>query len=252
MAELKNAQWLKINDMVTDIYNINGLTEMRKAFLEKIRLLIPFQKAFFDLCSEKSGKRSFFDPVAADIPEESLKEYYATFEEVDYTAWVLTQNVALSYRDTDILPPALRENSVFFCKWLMPMGIFYEGGCNIAYNGIVYGSVTLMRAKSAGDFTDAELYMLNILNQHMCRRFSNEFPNGIDRQAVGTKYPGLVSRYGLTMREYEILCLIKGGLSNREISEKLFISENTTKKHIWHIFKKLNISSRAQVLKFFR
>lgn len=51
----------------------------------------------------------------------------------------------------------------------------------------------------------------------------------------------------LTIREKEILCEIGKGLSNRNISEKFFISEHTVKKHIKHIFDKLNMRDRTQV-----
>lgn len=51
----------------------------------------------------------------------------------------------------------------------------------------------------------------------------------------------------LTTREKEILCEIGKGLSNRKISEKFFISEHTVKKHINHIFDKLNMRDRTQV-----
>lgn len=51
----------------------------------------------------------------------------------------------------------------------------------------------------------------------------------------------------LTTREREILCEIGKGLSNRKISEKFFISEHTVKKHINHIFDKLNMRDRTQV-----
>jgi DNA-binding NarL/FixJ family response regulator len=50
----------------------------------------------------------------------------------------------------------------------------------------------------------------------------------------------------LTAREVEILCEIGKGMSNKKISEKFFISEHTVKKHINHIFDKLNIRDRTQ------
>lgn len=51
---------------------------------------------------------------------------------------------------------------------------------------------------------------------------------------------------GLTSREMEVLSMIAQGLSNKEISEKLFISEKTCKNHISSIFAKINVSDRTQ------
>ena len=53
----------------------------------------------------------------------------------------------------------------------------------------------------------------------------------------------------MTQREYEILQLLNIGMHNSEISEKLFISDNTTKKHVAHIFEKLNVSNRSQLVR---
>lgn len=53
---------------------------------------------------------------------------------------------------------------------------------------------------------------------------------------------------GLTPRELEILGLIAQGLSNREIAEKLFVSENTVKTHSSRVFEKLGVNRRVQAV----
>ena len=52
----------------------------------------------------------------------------------------------------------------------------------------------------------------------------------------------------LTSREMEILTLICMGLSNREIAGKLFITNSTVKTHLHHIFAKINVESRTQLI----
>jgi NarL family two-component system response regulator LiaR len=53
---------------------------------------------------------------------------------------------------------------------------------------------------------------------------------------------------GITAREFEILQLIAGGMSNREIAEKLFVSENTVKTHSSRLFDKLSAKRRTQAV----
>lgn len=53
---------------------------------------------------------------------------------------------------------------------------------------------------------------------------------------------------GVTPRELEILALIAKGMSNREIAEKLFVSENTVKTHSSRLFEKLNAKRRTQAV----
>jgi DNA-binding NarL/FixJ family response regulator len=52
----------------------------------------------------------------------------------------------------------------------------------------------------------------------------------------------------LTQREVEVLRLIASALSNREIAERLFISEATVKTHINNIFSKAGLRDRAQAV----
>jgi ATP/maltotriose-dependent transcriptional regulator MalT len=53
---------------------------------------------------------------------------------------------------------------------------------------------------------------------------------------------------GVTPRELEILQLIATGLSNREIADKLFVSENTVKTHSSRLFDKLSAKRRTQAV----
>ena len=53
---------------------------------------------------------------------------------------------------------------------------------------------------------------------------------------------------GITPRELEILELIAQGLSNREIADKLFVSENTVKTHSSRLFDKLSARRRTQAV----
>jgi DNA-binding NarL/FixJ family response regulator len=54
--------------------------------------------------------------------------------------------------------------------------------------------------------------------------------------------------YQLTDRENEILFALVQGLDNREIGEKLFISYETVRNHLKHIYEKLHVNSRSQAV----
>lgn len=56
----------------------------------------------------------------------------------------------------------------------------------------------------------------------------------------------------LTIRENEILDLVGKGFNNKEIGQKLFITENTVKKHVSSIFTKLGFKSRKEVISYLK
>jgi DNA-binding CsgD family transcriptional regulator len=57
-----------------------------------------------------------------------------------------------------------------------------------------------------------------------------------------------VQQLGITPRELEILEAMAAGLSNREIADQLFVSENTVKTHAARLFDKLSARRRTQAV----
>jgi DNA-binding CsgD family transcriptional regulator len=57
-----------------------------------------------------------------------------------------------------------------------------------------------------------------------------------------------LEQLGITPRELEILEAMAAGFSNREIAERLFVSENTVKTHAGRVFDKLSAQRRTQAV----
>src|SRR2546430_9074196 len=53
--------------------------------------------------------------------------------------------------------------------------------------------------------------------------------------------------HGLTARESQIVALIAAGASNKEIADRLAITERTVKAHLTNVFQKLGLSSRLHL-----
>ena len=63
-----------------------------------------------------------------------------------------------------------------------------------------------------------------------------------------TRDEARVAELGITLREMEILEELAAGHSNREIAERLFVSENTVKTHASRLFDKLQARRRTQAV----
>lgn len=77
---------------------------------------------------------------------------------------------------------------------------------------------------------------------------------------IVTKLPQLIGKtsevknldqYGITEKEFEIIIKIADGLSNKEISELLFLSEGTIRNNISTILQKLDLRDRTQIAVFY-
>jgi DNA-binding CsgD family transcriptional regulator len=82
---------------------------------------------------------------------------------------------------------------------------------------------------------------------------SDETPGQVSAPSVALGSPFLPDErrredLRITPRELEILNLIAQGMSNREIAERLFVSENTVKTHSSRVFDKLGAKRRTQAV----
>lgn len=68
------------------------------------------------------------------------------------------------------------------------------------------------------------------------------------RERLMSRCDTIAAEHGLTARETEIMTLIAQGKTRREIENELFLSENTVKTHARHLYAKLGVSSKADVI----
>jgi DNA-binding NarL/FixJ family response regulator len=68
-----------------------------------------------------------------------------------------------------------------------------------------------------------------------------------EHETVGRDHAnGRRGEYSLTQREHDILALLAEGRSNRDIAQRLYLSEKTVKAHLAAIFRKLGVTNRTQ------
>jgi DNA-binding CsgD family transcriptional regulator len=78
---------------------------------------------------------------------------------------------------------------------------------------------------------------------------ASDGPNGsseLIRGVVGAPSPARGDTFGLSKREHEVLALMSEGRTNREIGERLFISQKTVGVHVGNILAKLGVSGRVE------
>jgi len=108
------------------------------------------------------------------------------------------------------------------------------------------GDVEIQRALEAG----ARGYMLKSMPPKELLEVIRQVHAGKKRipPEIAAQIAEHISDEDLTAREVEVLREIAGGNRNRDIAEKLFITEETVKVHIKHIMEKLGASDRTQAV----
>ena len=87
-------------------------------------------------------------------------------------------------------------------------------------------------------------------SRHIVSSLFEEFQAASYRLQKPSRRLTVSSLNSLTFREYEISCLMKRGVSNREIAQELKMAERTVKAHMTAIFRKLGVSDRVRLALF--
>lgn len=72
---------------------------------------------------------------------------------------------------------------------------------------------------------------------------AEEHKNPIESHEI---FEHVMHECGLTNREAEVAWLLYRGYTNRQIGEELFIAETTVKKHVSHVYEKMQVSGRKE------
>lgn len=110
----------------------------------------------------------------------------------------------------------------------------------IAISTVIIDSILLELFKNNSTILYSSYAFISILASIIYLLFERDFKlESLDKKVILDK---------LSKREQEVAALLIKGLSSKDISIVLFISEHTTKDHIKNIYKKYNIHSRLELI----
>jgi len=91
----------------------------------------------------------------------------------------------------------------------------------------------------------------NLYVDELLKAFEEETPsedNILEKEDMALSNEKAESFNALTPREIEVINQVTAGLKNKEISENLFVSDETVKKHLSNIFRKLKVTNRIELV----
>ena len=240
MRTLETNDWILLNSIIYKIYTMENLNEMRKQFLEQMKMLIDFDSADFYLAA-KDGDKKLTAPVFYNCDEDMSE----TYDKIDYSRGILYSGKMLIYRETDII------SDEYYKKVYKPNNWHYSLQMVIARQKEFVGVVTFYRTIGKDNFEYDDIFILDLLKDHMAFRLYENKKNGslLEEKLTVTE---AVEMYGLTRREHTILKMLMNGMDHYQICDELTITDNTLKKHILNIYRKLGINNRVQMFKMIK
>ncbi|MEY8337422.1 helix-turn-helix transcriptional regulator [Lachnospiraceae bacterium 62-35] len=248
--QLWEHEWLTINEVLYKLYSNELEEEPRISLLKLCRMSISYDAAAFFI-SNPTDDALLSNGIGVEIPQQVIDSYLEEYIDYDYGKWMYMTSESNIFRTSDWFPDNVRESSIYYEKVLKANNLHHELRMSLYYNHVLLGSIAFMRSKSEPDFSDKDIFILNILKKHFAlytyRSILNCCPEDDNKKKEDiTK---IASEYELTGREEEVLRLLLAGESNVMVAQKLCISPNTQKKHTMNIYKKLNVNNRTELYK---
>ena len=200
---------------------------MRGAILSSIGNLIPISCGSILMVDHSSSRKLLCNPVC--FPERFLpvEQNYLKIEQFDYSRWLMLKKQAAVIKATSLMPDEDREKTALYQKCYAPYGLHYSVDLTIVNNGEHLGILTLYRSKAEGDFTDDDVFLLQMLSDHLNARFhaDRKVRNPFAEVKNMNDY---IASYALTGREAERTpgrtCLLSAHNKTREFSRVLYHS----------------------------
>lgn len=246
--------FLVINDLIYDMYGWRTLEDIRDDFFRRLRIIIPFHYASI-LLREDDGKERVTLGHPICFPQTFLQAeeaYLSASQDSDYLLWNLYAKESKLLRASDILDEEKRLNSPLYVNCYRDFEVYDDMQLTIVAQGRLLGLLTLYRTRADGVFSAENMFFLRALGMHLNTVMQNlTATRPFSPPAEDERLKALQAACQLTSRETEILAHLNRFETNTEIADALGIRESTLQKHLQNLFRKLDVTSRWEVLRLF-
>ena len=243
------------------IYRINlcdSFTDLSRILLSQIKTMIPYHKAMALKVTSRNNEFVYEEPYFTGPENDPFDE--SRFVEGSYRSiwWEYMEAPWSSvFRATDSREEEEWNNSALYKEIYKPQKLYYALQATFVHNDIKLGMIGLYRKKEDGDFTEKEMFFLELLKAHielkLYRLLTRYRGFKADPTAPGFSVPkALINDYSLTRREEEIINMMLNGAADNTITEELCITKSTFEKHIHNIYKKTGTKNRVGLFGIFR
>lgn len=246
---MKNNELLLLNDIIYKIHSIPDFNTMKLTLLNLLNILIPNSGSSILMADHKNDKHLLCNPVCYPPKFSIAEKNYLNMEDEDYSRWIMISGKCIIIRETDLMPDSERMKTSIYINCYKPFGVHYSIQMSIVFKDEFLGIITLYRKKEDGDFTDSEMFIMSLLQDHLNYRFYKNYDTS-KTPVHNYSISNLAAEYRLTNREVDVLKLFFEEMPADEIAEKLCISSHTLKKHIQNLYRKFNVSTKWDLLKF--
>ena len=224
----------KLQSLFADIAQTTSEKELRSRFIGSIGSYFQSQRWGIYLYNTQ-GQLSSVDTYGIRNVEAFVQRYQSVGKAVDPVLKYVSTYHAPAHEGFFYQPKEWKRSALYTrCCASMDHAHLMTGP--VVGNGRLTGAIYFARTTGTPAFQAQNIRELGAVCAHMSAQLATFRPTPVIEASIHSL---------LTNRERQVAMLVAEGLTNKEISQQLWVSENTVKQALKKIFRKLCVSNRA-------
>lgn len=248
-SKLFERDWQFILDALYRINSSTTVDALEKETLECLMILTPCSQATAFIAAETEGRNSYARPYVVGEKAHFIDEFCTgKYDNDAYFRGFGVFPATKVFRDTDLMPDEYREGTQLYQNIYAKQNLHYALRAYLVHNQKIVGNISLFNSKERGNFSDRSVSILTQMAPHIALKLGELLEREGNAIAhLDAESEAIRKRFGLTLREQEVVRSLFTGETDRAIAEKLCISVSTLKKHIYNAYKKIGVNNRIQL-----
>jgi DNA-binding CsgD family transcriptional regulator len=224
---------MKFAPLIAKIADVASQTQLRSYFIDRAGELVGATAWGIDLLDRRL---QIMESDLSGLPDHFRDRYREIGPNADWISQRMVQE-QIPVHNRSLQSPAAWQQSNLYQQLFRIYGLEHGLVAPLIGSSGLIGGIYFLRDQQFPAFNDGDLIQISSLCQYLSVRLA------MLEGAIADDLNGC-----LTPREQEVVALVAQGFSNREIGLKLYISRDAVKQTLKRIFRKLNVSARAEMV----
>lgn len=248
---LSNSQWQNLNQTIYQINKEEDISSFLFHVMKHLNLLCPYSCGIFNLARMSgSGPKIYHSSGVNLLPEDtdSINRYGLANNPFIRGICMLPGGSVSCGFSRDQFTESQRLN---FRSTVIPQNPNHALTVVLYHETELLGFILLMRRDGEAPFSDSNICAMDTIRHHIALQLHKVLRStlSVDSEAdEKSNFEKQVCEFSLTRKELEVLWLISTRHSDEKICQKLFVTQSTLKKHLSHIYHKMSVKNRIELL----